>query len=226
MAVIGPGLDVVDKQEGFDFYPPQTLQPFAVVDSLVRLGLADANALRVTTFDVSSRVNDHIGEIERKARLGVPYVVHLPLDGEVAWTPEFLDYFAKFGASVGSSVAVSIPPGIGPLRLRAVSVRPSVVERISARDVNVTAQVLPLADAERFDLIIGTNIFLYYDRLEQGLAMASAAAMLRPGGLLLSNNALVEVPSAGLRSIGYSKTLYSNREEDGDVVIWYQKSSR
>ena len=226
VAVIGPGLDVVDKQEGFDFYPPQTLQPFAVVDSLVRLGLADANALRVTTFDVSSRVNDHIGEIGRKARLGVPYVVHLPLDGEVAWTPELLDYFAKFGGSVGSSVPVSIPPGIGPLRLRAVSVRPSVVERISARDVNVTAQVLPLADAERFDLIIGTNIFLYYDRLEQGLAMASVAAMLRPGGLLLSNNALVEVPSAGLRSIGYSKTLYSNREEDGDVVIWYQKSTR
>ena len=224
VAVIGPGLDVADKEAGFDFYPPQTLQPFALVDSLVRLGLADAGALRVTTFDVSSRVNDHIGEIGRKARLGVPYVLHVPLDGEVAWTSEFLDYFGKFGASVGSPVPVSIPPGVGRLRLRAVSVRPAVVERIFARDVNITAQVLPLADAERFDLIIGTNVFVYYDRLEQGLAMASIAAMLRPGGILLSNNALVEVPSAGLRSIGYSRTLYSNREEDGDVVIWYQKA--
>jgi hypothetical protein len=26
-----------------------------------------------------------------------------------------------------------------------------------------------------------------------------------------------------MRSIGYSKTLYSNREEDGDLIIWYQK---
>jgi len=26
-----------------------------------------------------------------------------------------------------------------------------------------------------------------------------------------------------MRSIGYSKILYSNREEDGDLIIWYQK---
>ena len=139
---------------------------------------------------------------------------------------EFLDYFGTFGASVGSAVPVSVPPGVGRLRLRAVAVRPSVAERISARDLNITAQMLPLPDAERFDLIIGTNIFLYYDRLEQGLAMANVAAMLRPGGLLLSNNALVEVPSSGMRSIGYSKTLYSNREEDGDVIIWYRKDMK
>src|SRR5439155_1348974 len=30
VAVIGPGLDFTDKQEGYDFYPPQTLQPFAI----------------------------------------------------------------------------------------------------------------------------------------------------------------------------------------------------
>ena len=118
---------------------------------------------------------------------------------------------------------VTIPPGIGPLRLRAVAVRPSVVTRISVRDLNITAQTLTLSEDERFDLIIGTNVFLYYDRLQQGLAMASAAHMLRPGGLLLSNNALVEVPSVGMRSIGYSKILYSNREEDGDLIVWYQK---
>ena len=104
--------------------------------------------------------------------------------------------------------------------------RPQVVERVSARDMNITAQVLTPSDAERFDLIIGTNIFIYYDRLQQGLAMASVARMLRPGGLLLSNNALVEVPSIGLRSIGYSKTLYSNREEDGDLIIWYQNGTK
>ena len=61
VAIIGPGLDVVDKQEGHDFYPPQTIQPFAVIDSLVRAGLADADTLTVTTLDVSARVNDHIG---------------------------------------------------------------------------------------------------------------------------------------------------------------------
>ena len=223
VAVIGPGLDVADKQEGYDFYPPQTIQPFAVIDSLIRLGLADAETLRLTTFDVSARVNDHIAEMGRRARAGTPYVLHLPLDATVAWTPSLLDYFRQFGDTVGAPIPVTIPPSIGSLRLRAVAVRPPVVDRISARDLNITAQQLTLSDSERFDLIVGTNIFVYYDRLQQGLAMVNAAHMLRPGGLLLSNNALVEVPATGMRSIGYSKILYSNREEDGDLIIWYQK---
>ena len=41
VAVVGPGLDFVDKAEGQDFYPPQSLQALALVDSLVRPGLAD-----------------------------------------------------------------------------------------------------------------------------------------------------------------------------------------
>ena len=226
VAVIGPGLDVIDKQEGYDFYPPQTIQPFAVVDSLVRLGFADADTIRVTTFDVSARVNGHIAEASRRARAGAPYVLHVPLDGSVAWTPDFLGYFGRFGETIGRPVPVTIPPGIGPVGLRAVSVRPSVAARLIARDLNVTAQTLPRREAERFDLMIATNVFLYYDRLQHGLAMVNIADMLRPGGILLSNNALVEVPSVGMRSIGYSKTLYSNRDEDGDLVIWYQKASR
>ena len=223
VAIVGPGLDVVDKEEGYDVYPPQTLQPFAIIDSLIRLGLADAATLGVTTFDVSARVNDHLVEMERRANMGAAYVIHLPLDGTVSWTAELLAYFNRFGDRIGAPVPVTIPPGIGFVRFRAVSVRPSVVQRISARDLNITAQMAVLRDTERFDLIIGTNIFLYYDRVQQGLAMSSVAAMLRPGGILLSNNALVEVPASGMQSIGYSKTLYSNREEDGDVIVSYQK---
>ena len=102
VAVIGPGLDVADKQEGYDFYPPQTIQPFAVVDSLIRLGFADADTLQLTTFDVSARVNSHIVEMGHRARAGTPYVLHLPLDGAVAWTPALLDYFRQFGDTVGA----------------------------------------------------------------------------------------------------------------------------
>jgi len=226
VAIIGPGLDVVDKEAGHDFYPPQTLQPFAVVDSLVRLGLADAESIQVTTLDVSARVNEHISGIGREGRVGTPYLVHTPLDGDVAWTPQMLSYFGAFGETVGRPVPVSVPPGVGRLRLRAISIRPAIAARVSAQDVNITAQYLPLSDAERFDLIIGTNVFVYYDRLEQGMAMVSIARMLRPGGALLSNNALVEVPSAGMRSAGYSRTMYSDRAEDGDVMIWYQAGNK
>ena len=48
VAVVGPGLDFTDKQEGYDFYPLQTIQPFAVIDSLRARRLAAANDLRMT----------------------------------------------------------------------------------------------------------------------------------------------------------------------------------
>jgi len=36
VGIVGPGLDFSDKAEGYDFYPQQTIQPFAVIDSLMR----------------------------------------------------------------------------------------------------------------------------------------------------------------------------------------------
>lgn len=137
-AVIGPGLDVADKQQGFDFYPPQTIQPLALIDSLIRLGLADAETVRVTTFNVSAPVNDHLSAMTRRAR-GDVYVLHRPLEGTVAWTPELLDYFRRFGDRIGASIPVTIPSSIGPVRFRAVGVRPAIADRITARDLNITA---------------------------------------------------------------------------------------
>ena len=53
VALVGPGLDFADKLDGYDFYPEQTIQPFALIDSLVRLDLADTAGLTVAAFDVS-----------------------------------------------------------------------------------------------------------------------------------------------------------------------------
>src|SRR5262249_28075196 len=72
VAVIGPGLDFIDKQEGYDFYPPQTIQPFALLDSLMRLGLAKLDAVHMTTIDVSARINAHLDHVLEKAQRGEP----------------------------------------------------------------------------------------------------------------------------------------------------------
>ena len=56
VAIVGPGLDFTDKLEGYDFYPEQTIQPFALIDSLLRLELADSADLNVAAFDVSPGV--------------------------------------------------------------------------------------------------------------------------------------------------------------------------
>ena len=226
VAVIGPGLDFSDKQEGYDFYPPQTIQPLAVQDSLIRLGLSQPDALRISTFDVSARVNTHLEHAGLRARGGERYVMHLPLNAGAAWTPGFQRYWETVGASIGRPVKASSAAGAGSVKVRTLSVDPAMVENVRPFDLNITAQSLSLPGEELFDLVIGTNVFVYYDRLQQALAMTSVAGMMRPGGILLSNNALLEIPAVGLRSLGYSKTFYSDNSEDGDLMVWYEKAVR
>jgi hypothetical protein len=223
VAVIGPGLDFSDKNSGYDFYPQQTLQPFALVDSLVRLGLAERPAsVHLTTLDLSPRVNFHLLRVRQRASTGSAYAVRVPIDTAIGWTPQFLSYWNEVGSRIGT--AGNAPtPGIPAVRVRAISIRPDVVSQIDVQDVDVVVQRL---SERRFDLVVATNIFVYYDVFEQALALSNVAAMLRPGGFLLSNNALIELPASRLRSVGYLTTEYSTRADDGDHVVWYRRTDR
>src|SRR5229473_179800 len=226
VAVIGPGLDFTDKQEGYDFYPQQTIQPFAIVDTLLRLGLANAGALRVTTFDLSPRVNDHLARAQQRAQRGQSYVVQLPRDLQASWKPEVIGYWERFGNQIGVSILPApVPAGAGELRVRAVRIRPDVVSRVTPFDLNIVAQRMEAAESETFDLIIATNIFVYYDTFEQSLAMSNVEHMLKVGGILLSNNALLELPFSRVHSAGYTTAVYSDREADGDHIVWYRRAN-
>ncbi|HXF05263.1 MAG TPA: methyltransferase domain-containing protein [Blastocatellia bacterium] len=224
VAIIGPGLDFTDKQEGYDFYPQQSLQPFALIDSLIRLGLADLDRLQVVTFDISPRVTAHLAKARERARRGLGYTLQLPRDPRLKWTPELIAYWQRFGETIGRSVSpLPVPGGIGPLELRAVHVRPKVVRQITPYDLNVIVEHYTLPSSERFDLIIATNVFVYYDVLDQSLALANIERMLRPGGFLLSNNAVLELPGTRMRSVGYKTVIYSDRPDDGDHIVWYRR---
>src|SRR5205823_12488776 len=50
-----------------------------------------------------------------------------------------------------------------------ICIRPAIVSRITPKDLNIVLQHPELLPAERFDLIIATNILLYYDTFEQSL---------------------------------------------------------
>jgi SAM-dependent methyltransferase len=224
VAIVGPGLDFADKQEGFDFYPQQTIQPFAVIDSLLRLRLSVLDDLQVTTFDLSPRVNDHLRQARARAARRQNYTVQLPRDTQGGWKPELARYWQSFGSMIGSPIVpAAVPQGASGLEVRAVAIRPTVVMKVTPVDVNIVLQRQERAPTEQFDLIIGTNIFSYYDTFEQSLAMANVARMLRPGGFLLSNNALLELPVTPMRSAGYSTVVYSDRQNDGDFVFWYRR---
>jgi hypothetical protein len=195
VAIVGPGLDFVNKNFGSDFYPPQTTQPFALIDSLARLGLADPASVDVYTFDISARVNRHIERARKTAAAGKPYTIQLlctPLEQwEAAYRAGFLDYWQKFGDRIGKpATRIAVPAAAAEIWNRAVTIRPGVVMRITPVDMNVVYQTLPLPPQQQFDLVIGTNIFVYYGALEQALARANLATMIRPGGFLLTNEIL------------------------------------
>jgi hypothetical protein len=218
-------LDFTDKHDGYDFYRQQTIQPFAVIDSLIRLGLADPAHLRVTTFDVSPKINAHLNAARERARAGSGYVLQLPRDAGVRWNAKLVAYWEHFGDHIGEAAAPgTVPPELGSVRVHAVRVRPAFVMLVDPRDLNVVVERLePLAANERFDLIIATNVLVYYDVFEQSLAYSNIAAMLRPGGLLLSNNALFEVPGMPMASIDYTDVEYTDGQEGGDDIIWYRR---
>src|SRR5215813_8186474 len=161
VAVIGPGLDFTDKAAGYDFYPEQTVQPFALIDSLERLGLAKAGESQLVAFDLSPRALDHLARARGRAQRGLAYVVQLPHDPQAKWRPELLRYWETFGDQIGKPAApVGAPAGLSELKLRAVRVAPAVVARVRPVDLNIVYQ--RMAERQNFDLIIATNILVYY----------------------------------------------------------------
>jgi SAM-dependent methyltransferase len=227
VAVIGPGLDIIDRRDGYDFYPVQTIQPFAVIESLLRLDLAVRGELRVTTFDVSPRVNGHLAAARREAEGGRGYTIQLPLGGRQRWSEEVTGYWERFGNWIGDAADAAAPPADSGVRVRAVQVRPDVVGAVIPQDLDIVLQRFDgLAPAEQFDLVIATNVFIYYDVFEQSLALGNVARMLRPGGLLLSNTLLTELPGLPMTRVAYTDVVYTETAVGDRIMVYESARSR
>ncbi len=195
VAIVGPGLDFVNKNSGSDFYPPQSTQPFAVIDTLARLQLADPASVDLYTFDISSRVNKHLARARTEAAAGKWYTIQLLSSPSDQWSKDyaagFMEYWQKLGDQIGKPAPrILVPVAASDIWNRAVSVRPPVVLRVTPEDMNIVFQTISLPPEKQFDLVIGTNIFVYYDSFEQSLARANLATMIKPGGYLITNEAL------------------------------------
>jgi len=223
VAVIGPGLDFTDKGFGYDFYPLQTLQPFAVYDSVVRLGLAEPGMIEVTAFDISQEVLEHLRRARDRAENGENYVVQLPRESW-PWAPEAVQYWRSFGTEIGTPVApIQPPPALEGLETRAVAIRPEVVLSCKPVDLNVVFEQFDRSATRPFDLIIATNVFLYYDTFEQALALRNISTLLKPGGFFLTNDWLPHVHQIPMRSTGYTPVRYGESGDWGDNVFWWQR---
>jgi SAM-dependent methyltransferase len=223
VAIIGPGLDFTDKGFGYDFYPLQTLQPFAVYDSLLRFGLGERGKIEVTAFDISQEVLEHLRRARDRAKRGEKYVVQLPRESW-SWAPEAVQYWRSFGSEIGAPVApIQPPPALTGLETRAVAVRPEVILSCKPVDLNIVFEEFDRSATGQFDLIIATNVFIYYDAFEQALALRNIATLLKPGGFFLTNDWLPQVSQIPMRSIGYTPVRYGESGDWGDNVFWWQR---
>ena len=223
VAVIGPGLDFTDKGFGYDFYPLQTLQPFAVYDSLIRLGLAEPGKIDIIAFDISREVLEHLRRAHDRAKTGEKYVVQLPRESWL-WVADAVQYWRSFGSEIGKPVApIQPPPALKDLETRAVGIRPEVILSCKPVDMNIVFEQFDLSATRRFDLIIATNVFLYYDTLEQALALQNISTLLKPAGFLLTNDWLPDLPQIPMGSVGYTPVRYGEGGDWGDNIFWWQR---
>jgi hypothetical protein len=172
----------------------------------LRLELSRADDLKLVAFDVSPRVIHHLERARERASANAGYVVHLPLESGTSareWNPELVAYWRRFGDQVGKEVTPLSPPAAeAKMNIRAVEIGPQSVLDILPKQLDIVVERLEnLPALEQFDVVVATNVLLYYGAFEQALAMANVAAMLRPGGLLIANHALT--PPAPFRTTPY-----------------------
>jgi len=162
--LIGPGLDWSPRTALREDSPPRSYQPYALADSLLRLGLAERGALTIDCVDINPRVVDHIRSFpatDRRLRL-------LYGSGDPDWSGYFDSLGKAAGQREGSLFTVdrAVANGIRGMRMNILT------ERLS----------------ESYDLAVATNVLVYFNDKELGLALSNIAHSLRAGGHLLHND--------------------------------------
>lgn len=189
--IVGPGIDLAPRTGLLEAGPPQSYQPWAVIDALVSMGLSTVGDLEVVGADINPRVVDHL----RAARQSPPVlrlVSGLAESGGVAFSSDYRDYFAGLGRSLGTiRQGGKAPPGH---LAKSVTVSRKAAALLRSELLNIVTERLDLVDGERFDLVIATNILPYFAGTELLLALSNISAMLSPGGLLLHNEMRSSLP--------------------------------
>ena len=169
----------------------------------------------MTLFEISVPTVDHISRAVARARMGQAYTLQMVLDRTRPWNRNALDYWQRFGSTIGSAVApLPLPPQVTNADRRALSVRPEIVALMDPQPLNVVLQRLALRPEQQYDLVIGTNILIYYTGLEQAFALSNIDAMTANGGVFLSNDLSRDYPGSRLRPSGIVRVDYSQKQAD------------
>jgi hypothetical protein len=222
--VIGPGLDFADKRDGYDFYPLQTIQPFATLEAVARQGLGRPEETTVVTADLNVAVNTHVWRLAERGRAGQPYTVQLPRLTSAEWSPAAVSYWEHFGELLGNPVkALPVPMVVNDVKVRAVAIRPRYAAQMQWFDLNIVTQTMDVPEGHGFDLVIATNVLVYYDLFQQALAMGNIAHLMNHGGVFLCNHALPAQHAQALDYLGRRTVVYTPSGAYGDDVVAYRR---
>jgi hypothetical protein len=184
--VVGPGLDLAPRTGLLEDGPPESYQPWAVIDALLSLGLARADDLAVVGADINPRVVEHLRDSHRTPPV-LTLVSGIAESETVKLRQEYRDYFERLGRSIGDEAPERrrTASTAGHLE-KTVRVGSAAAHVLTAEPVDIVTERL---DGQAFDLIIATNILPYFDDAELMLAMSNIAGMLAPDGALVHNEA-------------------------------------
>jgi hypothetical protein len=190
--IVGPGLDLAPRTGLLEEGPPESYQPWAVMDALLDHGLSDPATLEVVAADINPRVIEHL----RRARTQPPALTLVSgiADSEtVSLSAEYREYFKGLGRAIGD--VESAAGRAGHLR-KTVHIHRSAGRALQAERLDIVTERL---EGARFDLIIATNILPYFGDVELALALSNVGSMLAEDGIFLHNEdraALQEITKA------------------------------
>jgi hypothetical protein len=183
--IVGPGLDLAPRTS-FRETPPESYQPWAVIDALLSTGLARLDDLEVTAGDINPRVVAHL-----RRSVTAPPTLSLRSDiaekDGVAFSRDYREYFAGLGGQL--TMPVSAPRAVQETRghlQKSIRVGAAAAKVLRAEPLDIVTERLT---GPPFDLVIATNILPYFDDQQLALAASNISAMLAPGGVFLHNEA-------------------------------------
>lgn len=178
--IVGPGLDLAPRTAFLEDAPPQSYQPWAVLDALTTFLPADPGMVEIVAADINPRVVSYLRRV-RDTLLELRLSTELRDADGVTIRADFREYFGLLGRSIGRAAAVQTQDGHLTKTLR---LAPVWTRAISAERLDIVTERL---DGKPFDLIVATNILPYFDDTQLALALANISAMTAPGGVFLHN---------------------------------------
>ena len=159
--IVGPGLDLAPRTALVNAGPPESYQPWAVIDAVLALGLSSVEHLQVVGADINPRVVQHLAK-SRAAPPVLTLVSEIAENDTVTLSAEYRNYFAQLGLAIGAPSLTAPASGTtatGHLR-KTVRVGPKPAASLAATTLDIVTERL---EGGSFDLVVVTNVLPYFD---------------------------------------------------------------